>query len=269
MIIADNICKCVLFLSATLISPTVCELILSSNCGKKILSCKSFLLNKQFTYSHNICLCSKLVVPNFIETLKCIVICWSKYHHSEWKTMDRQLSKIGQISYYLFPYYCRLGHGYHGWGRGETCRLVQTRPYISIYPIYWPSLVLVSLLGSCDFHDILMIHRDLWHGVKLLPCTPYLAFDGSSWSHSMQSSRGFSKKRVGHLWQDNPWSIVYIPSHSFGFLILIVELFSASSNYSDDHVHESYTRFPADFRVTILFLQLFLEHNQLLLLLLR
>ena len=70
---ADNICKRVMFVPATLISPPVCELILSSNCGKTILSCKSFLHSKHFTSSPNICLCSKLVVPNSIETLKCIV----------------------------------------------------------------------------------------------------------------------------------------------------------------------------------------------------
>ena len=63
-----------MFLFATLISPTVCGLILSSNCDKKIFSYKSFLLNKPFIYSPNICLCSKLVVPNSIENLKCALL---------------------------------------------------------------------------------------------------------------------------------------------------------------------------------------------------
>ena len=103
----------------------------------------------------------------------------------------------------------------------------------------------------------------LWHGVKLLLCTPYLGFDGSSWSHSMQSSRGVSKKGVGHLWQywmhsqhlwqywihsQHLWQYWIHSQHLWQYWIhsqpffplpdSLAALLYAFTNYSHDHIQE-------------------------------
>ena len=93
-----------------------------------------------------------------------------------------------------------------------------------------------------------MIPRDLWHGVKLLLCTPYLGFDGfqqeGSWSPRIEL---YSVKYWIHSQPFFPLN----DSHSCA-VFCFFKLFWWSCSGKESH-----TRFPADFRVTILLLQLY------------
>ena len=88
-----------------------------------------------------------------------------------------------------------------------------------------------------------------------------IGFDGSSWSHSMQSTRGFSKKGVGHLWLRQVFDTFPAILSTTWFSSCIAFCFLTLFPWSCSG-RESQTRFPVDFRVTILLLQLLLEHNQ-------